>query len=308
MRIFSGKHLSHAAAGLISTAVLAWPATGAEKGASIPALSGQWGRTLFNLEEPPSGPGPITNTMRKANGTIDDNAGRVGDFTSPLLKPEAAEILRKRGEYSLTGESIPDNHNQCWPEPPPFTLTIQLEMQLLQQKDEVTLLYVNDHKVRHVRMNVPHPEPVTRSWQGDSVGHYEGDTLVVDTVGIKTGPFSSVDRYGTPFSEKLHVVERYHLIDGEAAAAAVRKHARTFNANAAPVRFDAYGAEVDLDTSQKGLQVEVTVDDPGSFTTPWSGLVTYQRESIWPEMVCAENLRESSGPERKVPVADKPDF
>ena len=95
---------------------------------------------------------------------------------------------------------------------------------------------------------------MTPSWQGDSVGHYEGDTLVVDTVGIKTGPFSSVDRYGTPFSEKLHVVERYRLIDGEAAAAAVRKHARTFNANAAPVRFDGYGAEVDLDTTKRACR------------------------------------------------------
>src|SRR5258706_7286339 len=98
------------------------------------------------------------------------------------------------------------------------------------------------------------------------------------------------------------------MIDGDAAAAALRKNARTFNANAAPVRFDGYGAEVDLDPKQKGLQVEITVDDPGSFTMPWSGLVTYQRETIWPEMVCAESLRESSGPERKVPIADKPDF
>src|SRR6267142_635926 len=185
MRIISGKYLSRAAVGFISAAMLVWPAMGAEKDDSIPALSGHWGRTLFNLEDPPSGQGPLNNTMRRANGTIDDNAGRVADFNSPLLKHEAAEILRKRGEYSLTGESIPDNHNQCWPEPPPFTLTIQLEMQLLQRKDEVVLLYVNDHKVRHVRLNAPHPEHLTLSWQGDSVGHYEGDTLVVDTVGIR---------------------------------------------------------------------------------------------------------------------------
>ena len=308
MRNISEEHLRCTIVGFIAAAISVWPAMGAEIGASIPALSGEWGRTVFNLEQPASGPGPIVNKMRKADGTIDDNAGRVGDFTSPLLKPEAAEILRKRGEYSLTGQSIPDMHNQCWPEPPPFTLTIQLEMQLLQRKDEVVLLYVNDQKVRHVRLNVPHPGHVTPSWQGDSVGHYEGDTLVVDTIGIKTGPFSTIDRYGTPFSEKMHVVERYRLIDGEAAAAAILKHARTLNAKATPTRFDAYGAEVDLDTKQKGLQVEVTVDDPGTFTMPWSGLVTYQRETGWPEMVCAENLREASGPERKVPVAGKPDF
>ena len=308
MRNISGTHFSRTAVTFIGAAIFVWPAMGAETDASIPPLSGQWGRTLFNLERPPSGPGPIGNTMKKADGTIDDNIARVGDFNSPLLKPEAAQILKQRGEYSLTGQSIPDNHNQCWPEPPPFTLTIQLEIQLLQTKDEVLLLYVNDHKVRHVRMNVPHPAHVTPTWQGDSVGHYEGDTLVVDTIGIKKGPFSSVDRYGTPFSEALHVVERYRLIDGKAAAEAIRKHRRTFTANDTPVRFDGYGAEIDLDTNQKGLQVEVTVDDPGTFTMPWSGLVTYQPETIWPEMVCAESLRESNGPERKVPVAAKPDF
>src|SRR6266550_1999508 len=308
MRSISGKHLRRTALGFTAAAISVWPAMGSETDGAIPALSGEWGRTVFNLEEPASGPGPIVNRVRKADGTIDDNAGRVGDFTSPLLKPEAAETLRKRGEYSMTGQSIPDMHNQCWSEPPPFTLTIQLEMQLLQRKDEVVLLYVNGQNVRHVRLNVPHPANVTPTWVGDSIGHYEGDTLVVDTVGMRVGPFSTVDRYGTPFSEKAHVVERYRLIDGEAAAAALRKHARTFNANAAPSRFDAYGAEVDQDTKQKGLQVEVTVEDPGSFTMPWSGLVTYQRESGWPEMVCAENLRESSGPPRKVPVADRPDF
>jgi len=54
---------------------------------------------------------------------------------------------------------------------------------------------------------------VTPSWYGDSVGHYEGDTLVIDTVGVKIGPFAMVDMYGTPHSPALHVVERYRLID-----------------------------------------------------------------------------------------------
>ena len=285
------------------------PAIGAEIAAPIPDLSGHWGRTLFNLEQPASAPGLIVNRMRKPDGTTDDNAARVGDFTNPLLKPEAAEILKRHGEYSLTGQSIPDPHNQCWPEPPPFTMSIQLGMELLQQGNEVLLLYQADHKVRHVRMNVPHPAHVIPTWQGDSVGHYEGDILVVDTVGIKTGPLAVIDRYGTPFSDSLHVVERYRLIDGEAAAEAIRRHRRTFTLAEDPVRYDAYGAEIDLDAKKAALQVEVTVDDPGVFTSPWSGLVTYQRViGDWPEMVCAENLREASGPAKTVPIADKSDF
>ena len=70
--------------------------------------------------------------------------------------------------------------------------------------------------MRRVRLNAPHPENLTPSWQGHSVGWYEGDTLVVDTVGIKVAPFSTVDAFGTPHSKALHVVQRYRLIDGEA--------------------------------------------------------------------------------------------
>jgi hypothetical protein len=66
-------------------------------------------------------------------------------------------------------------------------------------------------------LNQSHPAHVTPTWYGDSVGHYEGDTLIIDTVGIKVGPFATVDWYGTPHTEALHVVERYRLIDYEAA-------------------------------------------------------------------------------------------
>jgi hypothetical protein len=188
-------------------------------------------------------------------------------------------------------------------------MNIQVEVLLLQQKDKVTLIYVNGPVVRHVRLNAPHPEHVTPSWQGDSVGHYEGDTLVIDTIGIKPqGPLAVIDRYGTPHSDALHVVERYRLIDGAESVEAVRKHRRAFTTDPAQVRYDIYGAEFDWDTGKKGLQVEVTVDDPKIFTRPWSGLMTYRPQTRWPEMVCAENLRESTGPERDAPVDNAPDF
>ena len=303
----SGKHFSNAAPVVIAAALFVWPAIAADP-ASIPALSGQWGRTNFNLEQPSSGPTLIVGMLKKRDGSLDDDSARIGDIANPILRPEAADILRQHGEFSRTGQSIPDPHNQCWPEAPPFTLSIQLQILLLQQKDEVILVYVNDHKVRHIRMNVPHAEHVTPTWQGDSVGHYEGDTLVVDTTAIKPSPWPVLDRYGTPHSDALHVVERYRLIDGDAAADAVRKHRREFTTAAAFPKFDIYGGEFDPDTAHKGLQVEVTVDDPKMFTRPWTGLVTYRPETGWPEMVCAESLLELSGPPRQVPVANKPDF
>jgi hypothetical protein len=254
MASVSIKKITWAAFAAASVTMLVWPVIGADNSGAIPALSGHWGRTNFNLEQPPTGPRFIANTLKKRDGTIDDDTARVGDFTNPILTPQAAAILKQHGEFSRAGNSIPDPHNQCWPEPPPFVLAIQVEVFLLQQKDHVTLIYVNGQVVRHVRLNVPHSEHVTLGWQGDSVGHYEGDTLVIDTVGIKPqGPLSVVDRYGTPFSDALHVVERYRLIDGKDAVEAMLKHRRTFTTDPAPVAFDIYGGEFDWDTTRKGL-------------------------------------------------------
>jgi hypothetical protein len=70
-----------------------------------------------------------------------------------------------------------------------------------------------------------------------------------------------------------------------------------------------YGAEIDLDTKKNGLQGVITVDDPGTFTMPWSGVVTYQPgASVWPEVICAESLNEVPGLAAKPPIAAKPDF
>src|SRR5258708_2145237 len=72
-----------------------------------------------------------------------------------------------------------------------------------------------------------HAARVTPSWHGDSVGRYEGDTLMVDTIGIKSDrPFPMVDMYGTPHTEALHVVERYRLIDYEVAKEALERNAK----------------------------------------------------------------------------------
>jgi hypothetical protein len=57
----------------------------------------------------------------------------------------------------------------------------------------------------------PDGAQVTPSWYGDSVGHYEGDTLVIHAIDIKVGPLSTVNRYGTPHTQALHVVERYSV-------------------------------------------------------------------------------------------------
>jgi hypothetical protein len=142
------------------------------------------------------------------------------------------------------------------------------------------------------------------SWYGHSVGHYEGDTLVVDTVGLKADrPTAMVDMYGTPFSPALHVVERYRMVDYDEAQAAV---ARNLKQNSR-----VGDTASDLSYRGKRLQVVFTVEDDGVFTMPWSGAITYEGLAMpWPENVCAENRFEffAGKNEAFVPTANKPDF
>jgi hypothetical protein len=173
---------------------------------------------------------------------------------------------------------------------------------MLQEPDQITIMYDEGPDVRHVRMNQPHPAVVTPSWYGDSVGHYEGDTLVIDTVGTKTDrPFAMIDLYGTPYTKALHVVERYRLIDYEAAQEGLQRDAK---------ENQRVAGDIDPNYRGKFLQVRFTVEDEGVFTTPWSATITYRpAPAPWQEIVCAENRHEYyANKDSDVPTADKPEF
>jgi hypothetical protein len=198
-------------------------ACGVSDSPPAPDFSGIWARYAFDFEPPSSGPGPVANMkLALPDGTTDLSAS-YGDHTNPILKPEAAAIVKRRGETSLSGVNFPDPSNQCAPQAPPFLFAFQPAMQLLQGRDEITILYVFDSQVRRVRMNASHPVPLKPSAMGDSVGFFDGDTLVVDTVGIQLRPTTMADRFGTPQSEGFHLVERYRLIDAAQAKSAAER-------------------------------------------------------------------------------------
>src|SRR5215471_5188716 len=174
-----------------AVAPTAGPADNGSEGAvSIPDLSGIWLHPLPGFEPLSSGPTALVNRSRRANGT-GDILKLAGDYTNPILKPEAVEVVKSHGELGLNGIGDPNPRNQCWPAGVPFVFT-NGPTQLLQQPDRVTILYGYDHQVRRVPLNKPHAAKVTPSWYGDSVGHYEGDELVIDTVGFKVGKYSMV--------------------------------------------------------------------------------------------------------------------
>jgi len=274
---------------------------------AIPDFSGIWDHPALPGFEPlATGPTSLKNLSRR-NG-VSNALQLVGDYNNPILKPEAAATVKKFGELSINHFGYPNPRNQCWPGGLPFEFTNN-GMMMIQKPDEILILYRLDHQVRHVRMNQAHPARITPSWFGDSVGHYEGDSLVVDTVGIRIGPFAMVDWFGTPHTPALHVVEYYRLLDYQAAKEAMDRSAKE---NVIP------DFRVNPNDTGKHLQLLFTVEDPGVFTTPWSATITYGRErpvpgfgngSEWEEEVCAENPHKY-GTEKDVavPTADKPDF
>jgi len=295
------------------------PSVSATGGAApIPDFSRVWNHPAFPWFEPPaSGPGPITNLSRWAEQRASGAAGSaalppskvgvsnydqlVGDYNSPILQPWAAEVVKKYGEMSLKGITYPNPSNQCWPEPMPFIYK-QFLVLLIQQPDKVIFYYNGNGDIRYVRLNEPHRTPLTSSWYGDSVGHYEGDTLVIDTVGQKTDrKYAMIDLFGTPYTKSLHIVERYRLRNYDDVKDAIERNIKEnwlFNGDP----FSEHRG--------KFLQLHLTIEDEGVFTTPWTATLTYvPGPDRWPEVICAENRNQYySNDETDVPRAEKPDF
>jgi hypothetical protein len=296
------------------------PAVEPATSATIPDFSRVWNHPAFPWFEPPaSGPGPVTNKSRwpqqpmDSSGTIalpplppgvegvSDYDQLVGDYTNPILQPWAAEVVKKFGEMSLAGITYPNASNQCRPFPMPFIYK-QAQMLMIQRPDRIMMVYSGGYEVRRVRLNEPHPSPLTPSWHGDSVGHYEGDTLVIDTVGVKTDrPYAMIDLFGTPYTDKLHVVERYRLRDHDDVKDAIERNKK---------ENWLYTGDVFSRHRGKFLQLHVTVEDEGAFTTPWTATLTYvPGGNQISESVCAENPHEYyNNKDADVPKAEKPDF
>ena len=111
------------------------------------------------------------------------------------------------------------------------------------------------------------PSRSYRPGTGNSVGYYQGDTLVVDTVGVKTDrPYAMIDLFGTPYSKSLHVVERYRLREYDDVKDAIERRIKENWLPAGDVYSNHRG---------KFLQLHLTIEDAGVFTTPWTATLTY---------------------------------
>ena len=108
----------------------------AQSTAPVPDFSGIWAHLIWPDVEPPrSGPGPVKNTARRDGAS--DVYLLIGDYTNPILKPHAAEAVKKAGEIARTGVTAPTPANQCWPDGVPFIFW-NIGMQMLQEPHRIT--------------------------------------------------------------------------------------------------------------------------------------------------------------------------
>jgi hypothetical protein len=204
---------------------------------------------------------------------------RLSDAENPNLTAWAAAQMRMHNDLVRNGHRAFQAQSRCWPGGVPGQLLFVAEpVYFIQTPQEVWIIWQRNEQVRRIYLNREHSEDPKPSWFGESVGHYENGELVIDTVGFVEHPYSFVDNYRTPHTKDLHVVERWKLVDGGNA-----------------------------------LEAAVTVDDPGAFNAPWSGVARWQKiDRPWIESICAENnlnyekfLRLNEYP---MPEAKTPDF
>lgn len=192
----------------------------------IGAFSASGGGFAFSKEEPPMTPW----AEAKFKST---KAPHTGGFTGPS------------DDTTLT----------CFPPGVPRIYLFNFPMEIFQVPGRVLILYEFGHYVRQIYTDGrQHPQDVNPTWMGDSIGKWEGDTLVVDTVGFNDKTW--IDQLGTPHSDELHLVERIRRV--------------------AP----------DL------LQIDFTFDDPKAYTKQWTGTKQFKLRPDWQiaEYVCEENF------------------
>jgi hypothetical protein len=244
---------------------LVWSEPGVSQsgGHDIPDFSGSWDRIgehveMFEAVPGFAGAGPMLADPRHPGGTVPGHIlPPVASLDNPILQPETFARLQAITEAELQGMPHVKDEGMCQPSGVPMLWNrTHADVQILQTPEQVTILNARDHQYRIIYLNVPHSADPGHSWYGESVGHYEGaHTLVVDTIGQNDK--TQVDRYGTPHSDKIHVVER-----------------------------------IRVSPDRRLLDVEFTVSDPVAFTMPWSALARHSARSIeWEEEICAENNR-----------------
>jgi len=159
-----------------------------------------------------------------------------------------------QGPHGVTLKETNDRVYQCFPPGMPYIYLQVFPLQIVQTPKEVIVLFEYDHSVQHIYTDGrKHPEDLTPTYMGHSIGHWEGDTLVVDTVGLNGKLW--LDRLGHPESDQMHITQRFKRAD------------------------------------DKTLQIDFTFDDPKAYPKPWDAQLRFRLHPDWDimEHICMDN-------------------
>ena len=210
----------------------------------------------------------ITNAISRRTGQ--QPTSHISDLSNPNLMQWAKDIMQVDNEEILAGKIAYMPSQSCKPWGIPAVMQSGGPFIIYQTRSEVIVVEESERLMRHIYLNVPHSENPKPSYYGESVGHYEGDTLVIDTIGFNAKTF--VDFFRTPHTEQMHVMERWRLID-----------------------------------NGEQLEILFTVADPGTFYQPWQVMRRLGRsDSPLGENICREGSFQII--DYGVPIDETPDF
>jgi hypothetical protein len=163
---------------------------------------------------------------------------RMVDGNEPPMQAWASELLDKRIKASQAGAPENLTLTKCLPGIPVLLFGGPYPIQILETPGQVTMLLEEQNHFRNIYLNAKHPEDPDPTYMGHSVGHWEGGTLVVDTIALVEQ--TPLDRVGMPHSDQLHVIERWRRVD------------------------------------ENTLELLTTIDDPKAFTKSWDTKTVYR--------------------------------
>jgi len=228
-------------------------------------LEGHMARPAMALRPGPHGPVPAAAVLSLgAVGAVPPGVGVVEGGGIPY-KPEALATRKQNQDDWLNR----DPEIKCYLPGVPRATYMPYPFQILQSASAMTFVYEYAGAVRNIYLEDPGPAPAD-SWMGKSVGHWEGETLVVNVTDLNDNTW--FDRAGNFHSDKLHVVERYRR------------------------------------TSPDVIMYEATIEDAGVFTRPWKiSMALYRRQEKNAQILdfkCVEFVEELLyGPYRKNPLS-----
>jgi hypothetical protein len=228
----------------VALAMTAAAAAAAPARRALPDWSGVWSPVEGNMFDPTAG--------RSVGG---EGPGPQSFREFPPYNAEWEAKYKKEIDLAMAGQPR-DPTAACVPPGMPRLMTSPYPWEFVVLPDRVLILKEYQSQVRRVYTDGrKHPADPDPSYNGHSIGHWEGDTLVIDTVGMRGDTW--YDRTGAPHSDKVHLVER------------MRK------------------------TSPNEIELVMTIEDPVAFTKPWVVTRHYKREPTWEimEFVCTENNR-----------------